>query len=118
MAAAAGLAVVRWAHPDRYCSLLIRIPSVRRCAMSCCSTTTRSSVLDRPSSPAARQRRWRQRRRDGLVTYQLVLDEVDTAAMLVAGGLLNEPDADDHQKVTAALEQQIANLIALSRRYA
>ena len=66
-------------------------------------------------SAAERQRDYRARRDAGDVTFRLVLNEVDTAEMLIAGGLLPESDADDREKLTAALEQQIAILIKLSR---
>ena len=48
-------------------------------------------------------------------TFQLTLDEVAVAEMLIAGGLLSPNDADDHRKLSCALEQQIEILIELSR---
>jgi len=66
-------------------------------------------------SAAERMKAHRQRQRAGQVVLPLTLDEVDTAQMLIAGGLLAPQDAEDREKVTAALERQIANLIRLAR---
>jgi hypothetical protein len=66
-------------------------------------------------SPAERQREHRARRACGLVAFQIVLDEVAVAEMLIAGGLLAPNDTDDHRKVTAALEAQIGILCELAR---
>lgn len=66
-------------------------------------------------SAAERMQAYRARVRDGLVVLSLEVDEVEVAQMLVSGGLLAEHDAEDREKVAAALEQQIANLIRLVR---
>jgi len=68
------------------------------------------------SSAAQRMRASRARRDAGRAVFRLELDEVDVAEMLVAGGLLSCSDTEHREKVTAALEQQIALLIKLSRQ--
>ena len=66
-------------------------------------------------SAAERMRSYRFRLAGGRVMFHLQLDEVDTAQMLIAGGLLAETDADDRDKIAHALEQQIGILIQLPR---
>ena len=66
-------------------------------------------------SAAERMQAHRQRQRDGLSTFHLVLDEVEVAEMLIAGGLLAPQDAADHRAVVFALKRQIGILIQLAR---
>ena len=78
------------------------------------STPTPSRTPARRSA-AERMQAYRTRAANGLVVLPLTIDEVETAQMLSAGGLLAAHDADDREKVAEALERQIANLIRLAR---
>jgi hypothetical protein len=51
-------------------------------------------MLERPLTPGAkRARRWRRRRRDGLVPRQIDVDEHGLAEMLIVTGRLSEAEA-------------------------
>ena len=69
------------------------------------------------TSAAARMKSYRARREAGLVVLPVLIDEVETAQMLIAGGMLAPHDAEDRDKIAHALERQIGILIELSRRY-
>lgn len=58
---------------------------------------------------AERQRRYRARRRSGLVTLSVECDEVGLAEMLVHVGYLSPADADERGALTRALEKAIAD---------
>ncbi len=63
-------------------------------------------------SSTARSRHCRQRRRAGLIRLAVEVDEDQVCDWLVAGGVLNPLDTDQHDKVEQALERAIALLIA------
>lgn len=66
-------------------------------------------------SATVRQLRWRRRVRDGRAVLAIEVDLVDTAEMLIGGGLLRAEEADDREAVADALARQIRILIELHR---
>ena len=56
---------------------------------------------------AERQRRYRARLACGKIPLQIVVDEVDVAAALIAAGLLTEAESEDRDKIERALEKVI-----------
>jgi hypothetical protein len=59
------------------------------------------------SSGALRQRRHRERQRDGLVILHVSVDEVALAEQMAIAGFLAPTDAYDRKKLTQALERII-----------
>jgi hypothetical protein len=64
------------------------------------------------ATSTARSHRFRQRRRAGLVRLVVEVDEDQVCDWLVAGGVLNPLDTDQHDKVEQALGRAVALLIA------
>ena len=64
------------------------------------------------ATSTARSHRLRERRRAGLVRLVVEVDEDQVCDWLVAGGVLNPLDTDQHDKVEQALGRAIALLIA------
>jgi hypothetical protein len=65
------------------------------------------------SSSAARKRRYRERQRDGLRIYRLVIGDdamTDTIEALIAYDRLTEADAGDPLKVEAAIAESIIDI--------
>jgi hypothetical protein len=60
----------------------------------------------------ARSRDFRQRKRAGLIRLVVEVDEDQVCDWLVAGGVLNPLDADQHDKVEQALERAVVLLIS------
>jgi hypothetical protein len=64
------------------------------------------------ASSTARSQHCRQRRRAGLIRLVVEVDEDSLCEWLVAGGVLNPLDTDQHDKVEQALGRAVALLIA------
>ena len=56
-----------------------------------------------PTTPAERQRRYRERKRSGVAVYQVELRQ-EAKTRLIQRDWLNEAEAQDRKSVTAALE--------------
>ena len=56
---------------------------------------------------AERQRRYRQRRRDGLATFSFVADEVGVTEMLVEAGYLRPSSTNDAAAISCALAEMV-----------
>jgi hypothetical protein len=69
-------------------------------------------VLDRPSSAAARARRSRWRRRNGLVPRRIDVDEHALAEALIASGRLTEGEALQPDLVERELAALVADFIS------
>jgi hypothetical protein len=65
------------------------------------------------TTSTARSRHFRQRKRAGLVRLVVEADEDSLCEWLVAGGVLNPLDVDQHDKVEQALGRAIALLISV-----
>ena len=65
------------------------------------------------ATSTARSHRFRQRRRAGLVRLVVEVDEDQVCDWLVAGGVLNPLDTDQHNKVEQALARALALLISV-----
>jgi hypothetical protein len=62
-------------------------------------------------TPAAeRQRKYRQRRRAGLVVIRVVIDDVSVPQALIAAGLLDEAKAEDADAIGRALERAVVRI--------
>jgi len=61
---------------------------------------------------ATRQRRLRQRQRDGLAVFRIEANAFELSDALVAAGWLAQWDADDHAAIAAALDRAIRHLVA------
>jgi hypothetical protein len=59
-----------------------------------------------------RSRHCRERRSAGLIRLAIEVDEDSLCAWLVAGGVLNPLDTDQHDKIEQALGRAVALLIA------
>jgi hypothetical protein len=72
------------------------------------------AVLPRPAgtawqavtAAAERLRRFRQRERAGRFILAFEADEIETIALLIAGGFLNPAEADQPRAIAAAAAQQ------------
>ena len=64
------------------------------------------------NSNAARSRRWRQRRRDGLVLLPVLVDEIAVEVLLCHHGLVPSCGAKDQEALRRALEELLKRLIA------
>ena len=61
---------------------------------------------------ADRQRRWRNRQRDGLAVFQIEASVFALADALVDAGWLQAWDCDDRAAIAAALDRAIQHLVA------
>ena len=68
--------------------------------------------LGQAMSGATRQRRLRQRQRDGLAVFQIEASVFALADALTAAGWLQAWDSDNHAAIQAALDRAIQHLVA------
>jgi hypothetical protein len=66
----------------------------------------------RPSPAAERNRRWRQRARNGRVVLPIEIDQFEVADALVDAGLLEQWSADDRVAIAAAVERLLQIVIS------
>lgn len=62
-------------------------------------------------SPAEKQKRYRQRVRDGRIVVRVELDAVDAAEALVRAGYLSAEDYDNAEQIGRALERAMVRLV-------
>lgn len=65
----------------------------------------RQELPPAPSGDAARQRRRRERMRDGKIVLTVEADEVALTEALVVGGFLDPAHVDDRARIAAAVER-------------
>jgi hypothetical protein len=71
-----------------------------------------------PNGNAARQRRFRQREHAGLIVLPAEVNHGDLVWYLRATYRLDANDADDREKLAAAVTELLAELITVARRAA
>jgi hypothetical protein len=68
------------------------------------------AALSARMAARSRQRRYRQRQREGLVTLSVTVDEASITALLTSAGYLSPIRADDQGAIASALEHMLASI--------